>query len=456
MSSKPDEMALDFEGFFATSVRNEPESQVAGSFIADAPQETSVLGPVFDDESREDVLGRVDYDQPLEAQGKDAESIGFAFAFNGGLNGSGVASISGDDIIAFNDLSELTGLGRFVVCTPAQGFSVRSGCDHLLPADAYPTLASMLAVEIGCKLVANPADPKGDCARSVRTLAAVYSRAETRLYALIKSSPDTSSRAARAAWIRNQVWLGASQAVEADESVSAIAADLNRPILRPSGAAGKRDITLRLQAGRAVQLQRLLCALVPGSSPVELPATIASVQQSCRDGVPTFAQVSIRGARDAVADVFGKSFAPKGHSFWLGAEEVTTIASGVNMIIERVLSFPGGITAGEAMGIDPSEINPLYASSVSAGLACEAIIYSATEPDPSNSQLWTGFARSFVRSEMVREALEVGKITGVTVLEIGLTHVTISIPKQLLTRLRSYLLAAKTNLRMPAGWEWSA
>lgn len=456
MNSKPDELALDFEGFFATSVRKDPEPPQADASFADGPHGPSVLDPVFADDSRDEFLEQDDHVPSLEAQSPDAESIGFAFAFNGGLNGSGIASINGNDVIAFNDLAELAGLGQFVVCTPAQGFSVRAGCDHLLPADAYPTLASMLAVEIGCKLVANPADPKGDCARSVRTLAAVYSRAESRLHALIKNIPDTPSRAARAACLRNQVWLGASQAGAAGESVAEIAADLNRPILRPSGAAGKRDITLRLQAGRAVQLQRLLCTPLPGVAQVELPATIASVQQSCRDGVPTFAQVSIRGARDAVADVFGKSFAPKGHSFWLGAEEASGIASGVNMIIERVLSFPDGITAGEAIGIDPGEISPLFGSSVSAGLACEAIIYSATEPDTSNSQLWTGFARSFVRSEMVREALEVGKITGVTVLEIGLTHVTISIPKQLLTRLRSYLLAAKTSLRMPTGWEWSA
>lgn len=456
MNSKPDEMALDFEGFFATAARKDLDPQQADAPLADEPQGPAVLGSVSAGMLRDEFLDQEDNAPPLEAHNPDAQSIGFAFAFNGGLNGSGIASISGNDVIAFNDLAELAGLGRFVVCTPAQGFSVRAGCDHLLPADAYPTLASMLAVEIGCKLVANPADPKGDCARSVRTLAAVYSRAESRLHALVKNIPDTSSRAARAAGIRNAVWLGATQAEAADEYLAEIAADLNRPILRPSGSAGKRDITLRLQAGRAVQLQRLLCAPLPGDAPVELPATIASVQQSCRDGVPTFAQVSIRGARDAVSDVFGKNFAPKGHSFWLGAEEAAAIASGVNMIIDRVLSFPDGITAGEAIGIDPGQISPLFGSSVSAGLACEAIIYSAIEPDPSNSQLWTGFARSFVRSEMVREALEVGKISGVTVLEIGLTHVTISIPKQLLTRLRSYLLAAKTSLRMPAGWEWSA
>lgn len=396
--------------------------------------------------------------------------LGFIFGSSGGLLGGGIASVKGDAAIKYKDLQSLLsaypGIIFASLLPPSSAASGSPAQGRSLAPELYPTPASALSVELGARLSVGAADLATETSSSVCAISAVLGRADDFLSRFLGGKLDLGLKVPRAdlvgEFVRDRLmshYPVNTAGRENGDLEDRISSDAKGWAWQPIGTVGARNMHLRLQASRSWLMGRALELPAPSGDFTDVDPDMTSVADAVSTGAVCFAQVSLKSAKDALAGVFGKSFLPRGRSLWFGAHEIDAFAEYASLSIDRVVqSRPEeneGLAVGDVLSLERPAGAPLLSASISAGLAYEAILYGASSVEGApHAGLLSAWVRSTLRGEMLREALRLKKV-GFDVTDIGLTHVSISVPKSGLSRLRSYMLTG-TNLMLPVGWSWSS
>lgn len=478
-----DDIGAMFDGFFdepqATAAYVEAPGagpwEQAASLGLDGSDDSVTPGPLAPEAEPDQELAQSaahgaaePVDAPPEGEGG---GVGFIFGASGGLLGGGLASINGAQPIRYNDLTDLLSANPGVTFTsllPPSGVHAAAGAPgKAIAPDLYPTPTSALSVELGARLSIGAVDLATETSSSVATIAGVLSRADSFMGRFLGHKIDPGLKTPRAeiatGYLRNRLVeianLWPTNSGASAELADRISSDVRGWAWQPTATVGVRNMHLRLQASRSWLAQRSFDLIAPSGEFIEADPDMTSVADTLSSGDVCFALVSIKSAKDALSAVFGKAFLPRGRCMWFAAHELDVFAEYASLNIERVVRCKaeagGCMTVGGVLNLERAAASPLLAASVSAGLAYEAVLYGVSNVDAApNAGLLSAWVRSMLRGSMLREALRLKKV-GFDVTDIGLTHVSISVPKPNLSRLRSYMLTG-TNLMLPVGWSWAA
>lgn len=380
--------------------------------------------------------------------------IGVAIPMGQQVNGPGIASVDGDEAFSYSSLDDLSLQSPSVTFVLAKN---SIGDDEALVAfkwlrgaGYFATSLEELAVELGFKINDLEGDDASAC---VAALSEIASRSTQLLNKIVPSNNHKgTSKSIRETLISSVAsYPGLKSDVNAEVMQAAEA--LRRAPIIFCNSSRIRDVNLRLRISRFEHLVSLSSKFVPDDSWIEVPSTDFHLDKWLDDEAsPVMVKVSIRPHRDGSPLLFGDKDQRKiMHVAWVSAHEMKTLMPYVSLRVNRMFASTGKLTAANALGIGDVVQNPFWHSSLSAGLVAESLVHAmcsdyALHSDDTHA-IRANWLCSISRTICLKEAIPLTTI-GISIKDVGPTHVDVSLPKYKLPALRSYLLD-NCKLRMP-------
>lgn len=385
----------------------------------------------------------------LEAQ------LGVALPKGAQWSGPGWASVAGDESFDYPSLDELRVIAPNVTFIMAKAPAASDGDIESYPwlrgPDFFSTSLDDLAGELGFKLSTLIAENGAACtcmlseiaSRSVEVFPTIFSGLS------LKSGPCKSIKDE----VVNNFLATPDNYVGVNEEVLQASASLRHTPISFGKTTRIRDITLRLRVNRFEHLAFLASKAVPGESWFEVSKSDFHLDKWFDDDAdPVILKVSMRPFRKGSIHLFGDSVQRNVMQVaWISGPEMKALMPFVTLKVNRMIAASGCMSSAKAFGLDEITANPFRPSSISAGLASESFIHAMcadfSSPASELLAIRSNWLNSVARSACLKAALPLANL-GISILDVGLSHVDVALPKQKLPLLRSYM-HGDTSLRMP-------
>lgn len=376
----------------------------------------------------------------------------------GSVSSGGWACKANGEPFKFTELQTLQEHGGlWVVSTPQQQFLIdpdvsKGAWKFLLHGDFLPTQVDAIAFETGPhdgkaanKSVRRVADVLGRVAREGQQLGDVWG-------ALLSSQEPSRSYVSALRSVVAQPVSNTACPKDLEEGLSAILSQTMPPL----GQGLATDLAVRIPVNRISQLNRAMMGTAPGGAWREQDGSGVPNLVSWAIGhkVPSVALVVIKGAMSKHgASSPALKGATRGGRRWMAMPEMVAMSGIVEMRAERLFVAEESISPLASLKVPPPDFAPAAYASVSAGLLAEAYLHAVSTAIPSRDGVEASSRSAFIisraRTMMIQEALALSD-AGFTVVGMGPGHVTVSLQRSEIKRLRKFIMK-RPMLLCPAG-----
>lgn len=405
---------------------------------------------------------------PIEAARAElvdaARSYGFALTVSGGLSGGGIASIAGGPAFEFASTDELANRFPdvyFVTHASESAFSAAQGLRQpsLRHGSFFSTPVAAIAIELGLKLSTTRVGRDDQAAHGVEVLAETFNRT-VRIASDLGLIPNVDVPGqCLSGLIASHCVTGVQlDAGSVPNSLAVAVPQMLRFPLPLAGEASGRDLVLRLTLSRLDHYRYLASQPVPHGAWSQVPKDELHLDRWLAPSAsPVIAKVQIRSPKGLGQLAFGRLARNRMlmPSAWLSGPELAALTPMLNLSIEDMYCSYGHQPAAEALGIGEVQFGPFASGSVSSGLVAEALVAAMCQAAvgahvPDGVALTSAWLASCARARIIDAAQPLLHM-GITPLEMGHGHLTVSMPVTSLPKLRALMLAGGP-FQLPAGW----